>query len=142
MVAVLSEDLSDGALFAFGEQWVELLAQDNYRAAFDLLLCRPKHPVKSWCTSPEDLRAWVAGYGTNEPEPDEPPHVVTSCRTAEARPWAHGVIRDGLRPCAEYCLRLDFTIPLDGEWSDLVASFDFIRVEGGMSPVLAALRIP
>ena len=38
--------------------------------------------------------------------------------------------------------RLDWQLPLNGEWSDLVASFDLVDACEELAFVLAALRVP
>lgn len=38
--------------------------------------------------------------------------------------------------------RLDWPRPLDGVWSDLLASFDLVEHAGGLVLVLVALRVP
>ena len=40
------------------------------------------------------------------------------------------------------CGRLDWPLPLNGEWSDLMASFDLVEQGGGLVVVLVALRVP
>ena len=38
--------------------------------------------------------------------------------------------------------RLDWPFPLNGEWSDLKASFDLVNLRGKLVFVLVALRVP
>jgi hypothetical protein len=141
MTITLKAKPSNAEIMAFAEQWTELLCREDYSEAFSQLLYRPEYPGKSWCHSAEDLRAWIAGYGTNVARSDEPVHRVTSPTSAAGRPGTHEIYR-GSKLYPDYVASLDYWLPLDGEWSDLMASFDFVKIMGGVSPVLRALRIP
>jgi hypothetical protein len=140
-MAVVLKTHDDAELIAFAERWIELLVAADYSQAFAQLLYRSAYPGKSWCDSADDLKAWISGYGTNTPEADEPVHRVTHPSNAQGDPISPEIFRDS-KLYSGQVVSLDCWLPLDGEWSDLMASFDFVQKDGGVSPVLRALRIP
>lgn len=137
---------SDAEILAVAEEWTNRLAAEDYAGAFDMLFRgTPEQPVRSWVASAEALRAWVVHYGSPEPIPDEPPRVVTPTATATGTPWRWlpSLTRTELPPDRPGPRgRLDWELPLNGEWSDLVASFDLEMHDGSLVFVLAALRVP
>ncbi len=109
-----------------------------------MLLHVPAYPGKSWVDSPAGLRAWIESYGTDEPIPGEPICHVTPIETAEG-PMPRGFLNLTREKRERYpgCRgRLDWPLPLDGDWSDLKASFDLVERDGFLMPVLVALRVP
>ena len=141
MTTCLSLDATDDDLRFFAEKWAERLSAEQYADAFDMLMHRPERPAKSWCSSADELRAWVEGYGTDDPDPDEVRHKVTPIDRATADAPLQRVIR-GVPLYLGFVARLDYWLPMDGEWSDLMASIDFVNEDSQLVPVLIALRVP
>lgn len=135
---------TDSDILAVAAEWTSRLVAEDYAGAWDMLLHRPG---EVWAPTPDVLKARVVNYGSPDPIPGEPVCVVTPIATAvgERWRWLPSLDRtpdgDPHRGPA-FRGRLDWQLPLNGEWSDLVASFDLIEHEGELVFVLAALRVP
>jgi hypothetical protein len=82
------------------------------------------------------LRTVVTNYGSVEPTRDGTTYRVTPLGTARGGPVPrHRVDRDGDR------IRVWFDLPLNGEWSDLTATFDVVRRDQGLSLVLDDVHV-
>ncbi len=134
---------TDEELRGFADRWMARLAAEDYAGAFEMLEPRPSHPGQSWCVDAADLRAWIEGDGTNEPASDEPAHKVSRIADTEGEPLpSQDILRGGRPHYPGFVARIDFWLPLDGEWSDLMASIDFVDIDGQLAAVLVALRVP
>jgi len=133
----------ESEIIEFARKWTEKLAGEDYKAAHEMLRYVAEHPGRSWAHTPNDLRSWISNYGSDTPIDDEPSYVVTSISTAAGDRWDNYL---DLKPANEhysgYVGRLDWWLPLNGEWSDLQASFDLIKVGSCVAFVLVALRVP
>jgi hypothetical protein len=141
----LGLDCTDEDILGVAREWTGRLAAEDYAGAFDMLLYVPNNPGRSWVNSPEGLRAWVVNCGTDEPIPGEPTCRVTPIESAEGEmpPGYLSLDRSDTDQRYPGCRgRLDWPIPLDGEWSDLKASFDLVARDGTLLFVLVALRVP
>jgi hypothetical protein len=138
-----SEPADEAAVHEFALRWTEQLIDENYDEAYAMLCHVEHHPGKSWVSSPDELKAWINYYGSSTPIPEEPIFRVTPIATAEGGRWENDLDLD---PPSErypgYVGRLDWWLPLNGEWSDLQASFDVIKSGGHVAFVLVALRVP
>ena len=105
-------------------EWSELLAQKRFADA--LAMFPPTEPEMS----AEELKKWIAGYGSPEPHPNGRVYELTSLR---ALPEFETIFRDridvdrenlyGLDP-AHYIGMVHYdAVPLDGRPSDLTARF-------------------
>jgi len=134
---------TEAAVIEFATMWTDKLATENYDEAYKMLHYVGMHPGRSWVSSSSELRAWISNYGSNSPIEEEPPYVVTEISTAGGDRWDNFL---ELTPDCEryegYSGRLDWWLPLSGEWSDLQASFDLIKLDGRIAFVLVALRVP
>lgn len=122
----LDSDSSDDTILALVRRWVDLLAEDRYEAAFRLT-AHSGHA--GW--SPQLMRAVIAGYGHADRTDGHPPHRVTPIASAHGGPRArHDVNRWHDAPRSSQGDRgvgdVWFDLPLDGEWSDLTATFDIL----------------
>ena len=127
----------------FANRWTDKLVRQDYETAFEMLHLVTEYPGRSWVRSPDELETWISNYGSDTPLEDEPPYVVTDIATAGGAQWDNDC--DLLSDSERYpgCIgRLDWSLPLNGEWSDLQASFDLVKVEGRAVFVLVALRVP
>ena len=117
---------SDAEILAVAEEWTNRLAAEDYAGAWDMLLHRPG---EVWAPTPDKIRDRIVNCGCEMPVEGEPPRV-TPTATATGTPW-------------RWLPSLTRTeLPLNGEWSDLVASFDLEGHGGALVFVLAALRVP
>lgn len=137
-------DCSDEDILAVARRWTERLAAEDYAGAWEMLMHRPG---EVWAPTSEILRARIVHYGSPVPIPGEPICVVTPITSATGQRWLRlpDLIRypkgNPHRPSG-WRGRLDWELPLNGEWSDLVASFDLLDAGGELAFVLGALRVP
>jgi hypothetical protein len=118
----LSAEAGDEEILRFVEAWIDDLAAADYAAAF----ARTRHdPYYGW--TPDLIERVVAGYGHPEPHPSGRRWAVTARADARGRPHYREVDRDVPPPIVA---RVWYDLPLDGEWSDLTATF---RVERSTS---------
>src|SRR5688572_13674540 len=115
----LPPDASDSQILAAVRLWADMLAAADYAGALAMVDARPH-----W--TPELLRTVISNYGSVEPMRDGSTYRVTPPGTAHGGPTPrHGVERHGDR------VSVWFNLPLNGEWSDLTATFDVVRRDGG-----------
>ena len=111
-MTLLPVNASDDQILSAVRAWAALLAAEDYDAAFALVECRPH-----W--TPELLHTVIRNYGSIDPMRDGSTYRVTPLVTAEGGPTPrHRVDRLGDR------VSVWFDLPLNGEWSDLTATFD------------------
>jgi hypothetical protein len=116
------------------ERWVGLLVDERFDEALALLATRPESPLETTWT-PELLATVIRNYGFLDPHPSGATFRVTSIASANGEgprfdaTWYERPTRDDRWGSARYDL------PLNGEWSDVTASFDIL--DGPFGPVLA-----
>ncbi len=123
----------------FVERWVELLAQDRYEEAVELV----EHPLGVNLTA-DMLRQVVANYGTLEPRRDGKVFRVTSLSTAVQGEGPNTQQRDVDWFDTENGFRVGhvhFDVPLNGEHSDLTATFWVNERENGFVLELEDLHV-
>lgn len=139
---VLSEDSTDAEILDAVRAFVELLAEEKYSDAYEQFL-----PASDRELTPEVIKALIEGYGYAEPveDNDEPPLRVTSLsQMKESEPkdrqqiewFGFHTARDPRILGAAY-----YDLPINGEWSDLTAIFDIIKVEGGIALSLDDIHV-
>jgi len=113
---MLSINSTDEEILNHIEEWVSDLAAEDYESAYK----RTKHdPYYEW--TPELIKKVINGYGLPEPHPSGVTFKVTPVKEAKGETPRQEVDRgpyDGNRFGYVY-----YDLPLDGEWSDLTASF-------------------
>jgi hypothetical protein len=136
-------DCPDAAILAAAEEWTDRLAAEDFAGAWEMLLHRAG---EVWAPTPAALKARIRQCGCEVPIPGESLRVTPTAtaagerwrrlpalsRTADGDTYRGPAIRG----------RLDWQLPLNGEWSDLVASFDLLEHDDVLVFVLAALRVP
>lgn len=129
----------DSDILAAADEWTNRLAAEDYAGAIAMLCPDARRPH----VSAEWLRERVAECGCETPN-DEPPRVTSAATaTGERWRWLPSLTRTHLPPERSGPRgRLDWQLPLNGEWSDLVATFDLEERGGEIVFVLAALRVP
>jgi len=139
----ISHPPTDAAVHEFASRWTEQLAQENYIEAYGMLCHVQNHPGRSWVFSPEELRNWIENYGSDTPIPGEPPYKVTKIEQASGEQWGNYLeLSPSDARYVGYLGNLDWGLPLNGEWSDLQASFDLVAIDQRVGFVLVALRVP
>ena len=137
-------DCPDAAILTAARRWTERLVAQDYVGAWEMLQHRPG---EVWAPTPDRLRARLVNYGSPDPIPGEPTCVVTPIESAAGEPW-RTLPRLTRAPAGQphrppnYRGRLDWPLPLNGRWSDLVASFDLVDDGGELAFLLAGLRVP
>jgi hypothetical protein len=124
-VEVLPE-ADDGVLIAALYRWVGRLAAGDFDGAVDQLY----RDGAADPLSAAGLRAWIKRYEPAAPLRPDRPARVTPAETAGGP----------LEPLAEVfraddgaVTSIDFSMPINGEWSELVAFFDAVPVPGGIA---------
>lgn len=124
----LNPDAVDEEILAAVEAWTELLAAGRFDDAFAQTLHRQD---VGW--TPELMRTVIANYGSVVPYEDGRTfHVTSPAHLPRDHGFFFGVERyddDPNRP-QEYVGAAMYTLPLNGEWSDLTALFDLVLVDG------------
>jgi hypothetical protein len=125
----LAREATDEQILDAIRAWVELLAQEKYEEAFGML---HYHPAEHW--SPELIRTVITNYGFIEPREDGATFKVTSLKDNPKGKDFSGVQWYGDNPNrqSEYLGMAAFTLPLNGEWSDVTAMFDIVEADGGL----------
>lgn len=116
-------DATDEQILNLVHQWVDLLAQERYDDAYALTA---HDSYYEW--TPGLMEAVITGYGLPEPASNGQIYRVTPEGTAAGGPIPrHEVDRyDGglIAQTGEYRVgNVWFDLPLNGEWSDLTATF-------------------
>jgi hypothetical protein len=125
---------TDEELLAFVEVWIDDLARGDYQTAYS----RTEHDAYYRWT-PGLMRAVIEGYGLPEPRRDG--NVFHVSQRASARGMIHHrqVARDDMRPPA--LAEVWYDLPLNGEWSDLTATFRIERRQSGFAIVLQEIHV-
>jgi hypothetical protein len=140
---VLQLDADDDEILAVCREWVDLVAAGRFRDAIDMLYIPASYdPSQHW--TPESLQTYIGNYGSWDPLADGSVVRVTPIETARIPADAPGrqphanVVRPSSDPRAG---SVDLDVPLDGEWSDLTAQFEFAPVDGGIGISLYDLHV-
>ena len=124
----LPENASDEAILNVIRDWVELLAVNDFEAAYAMLHHEPDEPL-----TPDFLRMWISNYGWHDPVKDGSTYRVTSCKSAVGRETHYQDVNRYSPPNASGCTGdVIFDLPLNGEWSDLTALFWIYNREGSL----------
>ena len=133
---MIEEPIDPAELLAFIRSWFRLLASDKWLEACGLL-DRPNCYGLQW--TPDDIRSALdMTYGPEcrfrriHPEGPQFTDPDTTSGILHANVVA---ISDGTGYSAEH------DVPLNGEWSDLTAQFEFLRTTDGLAIVLHDLHI-
>ncbi len=131
---MLDVDSSDQEIFEFIEEWVNDLVNEDYESAYN----RTSHdPYYEW--TPELIKNVICGYGLPEPHPSGVVFKVTSISAAKGENPTKDVDRgafDDNRVGYVY-----YDLPLNGEWSDLTASFRLEKREENLVVVLEEIHV-
>ena len=112
----------------FVRRWISLLAVGCLEEAASLI-DEPNNYGFQW--GAEDIRKALQGYAKG----DMPPHVTNpEDMSGDGRPNLLE-LSDG----SGYLF--DYAVPLNGEWSDLMLQFEFLKRPGGYTVVLQNIHV-
>lgn len=137
---VLPHHPSDVEVLDVVRAWARLLAEEDYASAFALT---EHDPYYLW--TPSLIRDVIAGYGS-PCDRRGPRHRVTPIEYASGRDNPRQTItwfdRSGDERSQQARVGyVEFDLPLDGEWSDLTATFEIQRRGGRLVLVLNEIRV-
>ena len=139
----LSADATDAEILAACREWAELVASGQLDDALEMLHVPERYDASQHWTA-ESLAEYVGNYGSWDAWPDGRTWKLTSIATARVP-----ADRPNFKPRADV-IRLDIDhrsgsaeldLPLNGEWSDLTAQFEFEPVGGGTGLSLYDLHV-
>jgi len=155
-----NQDAEDEEILAVVDHWADLLAAGDYTTACTITL----NPSElSW--TPATMEKWVNGYGYDEPLRDGRIMQVTSRETArstDVKPYRkilranadveppkttstdakYGSYESLLNAADGFVGEVWYSLPLNGEWSDLVARFDLAPHNEFLVLILVRLDVP
>jgi hypothetical protein len=138
-MVTLLPNATDADLLAVVRSWVDLLAAGKYAQAQAMLVRAEKE--RDW--PPQRVAEVIAAYKPPPQAGAERPVRVTPVRTARVAYFLprHAVSRwgEGCRPGVVGDIHFD--LPINGAWSDLMATFFFRRVPGGLALELWDLHV-
>lgn len=127
---ILPADADDEVILAAVRRWVALLAADDVEAAVRFLY--QGDGAGSIGASASSLRASIAQYEPAAPLRQEPARVTP----AETAGGPFEPVTEVFRLDDGTVSGVDFTVPVNGEWSELVAFFDVVTVPDGLALTL------
>ena len=131
---MLSINSTDEEILNHIEDWVSDLAAEDYESAYK----RTKHdPYYEW--TPELIKNVINGYGLPEPHPSGETFKVTPVKEAKGEAPRQEVDRgpyDGNKFGYVY-----YDLPLNGEWSDLTASFRLEKQDKNLVITLEEIHV-
>lgn len=125
---------SDETVLAAIRYWVALLAADEVEAAIEFLC--PKGGNRMAATAPH-LRTWIGRYEPGAPLQARPARVSP----AETAAGPMQPVEEVFRADDGTLLSVDYALPINGEWSELVAFFDAVPVPGGLALALRDMYV-
>ena len=129
-----SQPPTDAEILAVVDAWVDDLACEDYDTAY----ARTKHdPYYAW--TPDLIRAVIEGYGLPESHPSREVFKVTDRNFAKGRPHYRTVER--LEIPDSSLAEVWYDLPLNGEWSDLTATFRVARSDDSVVIILEQIHV-
>jgi hypothetical protein len=125
-VEILPDDAEDAVLIAALYRWVGRLAAGDFDGAVDQL----SPAGNATPLSAAGLRAWIERYEPAAPLRQDRPARVTP---AESAGGPLEPLTEVFRADDGTVRSIDFSMPINGEWSELVAFFDLVPVQGGVA---------
>ncbi len=130
----ISHTSTDDELLAEVRAWIQQLSEGQY---FDALQRIPGEQGESW--TPQLLEEVIAGYGLPQPHPRGTRYQVTSVSSATGTLPVASVERNVLPPGA--LAYIEHSLPLNGEWSDLTATFVLYPTESTATLYLREVHV-
>jgi hypothetical protein len=134
----LSINVADEEILNLVRQWCSFLAEEQYQKAYDLC----SHPPDEHWSSTL-IETVISNYGSVEPRRDGKRFKVTSLETATGNLIpTHEVDRFENPTRADDVIGIIwFDLPLNGEWSDLTATFDIKKLGDNLVLVLDDIHV-
>ena len=127
---ILPREASDEMILAAIRRWIGLLAEDDVEAAVQFLY--QGEGAGSLAASASSLRESIARYEPGKPLRQEPARVTP----AETAGGPFEPVEEVFRREDGVVSSVDFALPINGEWSELVAFFDVVTVPDGLALAL------
>ena len=131
---MIKSSATDKEILSFIESWVSDLENENYEAAYN----KTSHdPYYNW--SPELIEKVINGYGLPDPHPNGKVYKVTSIQKAKGA----GAKKEIDREASEGNIigYAYYDLPLNGEWSDLTASFRLEKRKNTIVLILEEIHV-
>jgi hypothetical protein len=137
----LSRNATDQEILDVVRQWVSALAREDFGAAYGMTY---HDSDETW--TPQLMRAAVTQYGNPEPPENWGSYHVTPWETARVDDFQprHEVTWFGERgavPSSPVLGYVWFDLPLDGQWSDLTATFDIVMLDNELALRLDEMHV-
>lgn len=137
---MLPASATDEQILQIAREWADALARDDYEAAYNMT---GHDPYYQW--TPDLIRTVVSNYGGVEPLGDGSTCRVTPLDSAQGGPTPRHVVARRTVPADASGARdlgaVWFDLPLDGEWSDLTATFEIVSEEDELHLVLNEIHV-
>ena len=125
---------TDDEILAVVETWIDDLGREDYVSAYS----RTEHdPYYAW--TPNLIRTVIEGYGHTEPHPSGEVFKVTDRKSAAGKPFHREVERTEISDSSLAEVRYD--LPLNGEWSDLTATFRIQMLDASPIIILEEIHV-
>jgi hypothetical protein len=136
-VELLPKNSTENDIINLIGEFVNLLAEEKYVEAFELTYHTFDHMSPGW------IKKLIEGYGIDEPA-DEVFRVTSLEKMKNQSPriyfyWYDSIDDDEISReigCVEYFL------PINGEWSDLMATFYVHELESGVALSIYNIHVP
>ncbi len=135
-VLTFPQTASDAKLLDGVKMWVDMLAEERFSEAYQLTAHDSYH---AW--TPDLIRSVVAGYGSPHKPGEHEYRIskVSDTRGGSSPRWVVDRWKD-----AEPRHRVGFVsfdLPVDGEWSDLTATFEIVERHDQLVLVLQDIHV-
>lgn len=129
---------SDEELLDAVREWVTLVVRGDFNAASEFVYEAKPGREGEW--TPKLIEQVIRNYGSIDPFPDGRTFEVTPLATAtgDLTP-CHEVQRDDEHEASSGYIWFD--LPLNGEWSDLTATFEFRPLDDSLVLVLDQIHV-
>ncbi|MBD2715829.1 hypothetical protein KBK19_12360 [Microvirga sp. STR05] len=143
MPVLLPLDASDQDIIEAVHTWVKLLEKEYYEEAFQFTY---QDPYYEW--TPDLMREVIYGYGFPESDAEIEVYKVTSMQDAStddvASPYAEVSYHMPRKHRIENVLTVAevwFSLPLNGKWSDVTATFNVLYMPSAVSLELQEIHV-
>lgn len=116
--------------------WVDLLSEQRFPEAYNLTA-----HYNDYVWTPDLIRSVIAGYGAPH-EPGNHEYRISKVSTAKDGPLPRMKV-DRWQDAEPNCRKgfVHFDLPLDGEWSDLAATFEVVETNEKLVLVLQDIHV-
>jgi hypothetical protein len=143
MAIKLALDATPTEILIAVEAWVKLLEQEDYPKAY---VYTEHDEYYQW--TPDLIKEVIYGYGLPEPHPSGEVFKVTAVEAAsteDRKPSQEVNYNEEPLPYqekeAEIIGQVWYDLPLNGEWSDLTATFQIVKREAYLTLELAEIHV-